>query len=78
VRRVDPDELVGVTLPISGRVSMPVAYETWLDDANLVDEFDRWWSDRRAEVVHGDAFTPFAERHFAPLEVQECLRRLLG
>lgn len=72
-----PDEFIGVTLERSGRIEMPIAYATWLDEASLVDTFDAWWSERLDVGTHGDAFTPFAERHFAPVDVQQCLRRLI-
>ena len=74
---VDPVELVDIRLPTSGLVSIPYAYFEWLEAAALVDEFDQWWDSRRRDQVHGDALTPFAERHFAPISVQECLKRVL-
>lgn len=77
VNQMDPDEFITVNLPESGAVSMPSAYASWLGDNGLVDAFDTWWNQRLLDGVHGDAFTPFAERHFAPPTVQQCLRRLL-
>lgn len=72
---MNPDEMIGLNVKRSGSITMPVAYATWLDDAELVDEFDSWWAERRTAGVHGDAFTPFAERHLAPLTVEERGRR---
>jgi hypothetical protein len=73
---MESDDLVEVDLERSGVVRMPVAYAGWLDQAGLFEAFDAWWVERRDAGVHGDAFTPFAERHLAPLSVQQCLPRL--
>lgn len=60
---------VGMRLPKSGLVQLPVEFAAWLDESGLVSDFDDHWHRCQIEGTHGDALTPFATVHEAPSAV---------
>ncbi len=69
---------VTLTLPLSGSWAMPVEFAVWLDEAKLVDGFDAYLEQCRAEGRHGDAFTAFATEHAAPAAVLRAIAEFTG
>lgn len=65
---------VGVHLPRSGLVQLPIEFSTWLESDGLLDEFDDHWSQCVRQGVHGDALTAFATVHEASPDVLEAIR----